>query len=956
MDWMDDFLEDTQMPKVSHYPWMDTVEMALGTKDNIDAIIDSCIESGLYAIDLETSGLDNRVFNGCTVDFIAGICLSPDGERGYYIPIMHDPDKYGEHNVPSSVWRPAMRRLVESEAVAIFHNGKFDQEFLQWNGDEPLGEWDKPKQWEDTLILAYLRNSRARRKGLKALSEAPPDADHEHPAGGPGLGMKMIELHELWGHEKKSKKFFYDFTTLDPSWRPSIEYAASDAICTYRLYKLLADEVVAGQKSVYLIEKLCVASTRWMERNRVFVDSEKVIELVKLGQQEWIDSIMELYAEASKILERDIMPGHYKLLRDIFVPDDHLFLVNEQIKQAKAQSQQRYPDPQGTIKVRGKEYPLIYDVNSPQQLGQMFAEMKVPGLKYTEKTGQVVTKKEVLNAIIEKAGEKFPFMAYVKRFREIWKALASYLYPMLLDVEPTDKSMRISFNGHKVDTGRFSTPAKDASRAKVPGWPQLNLQSMPATYDPYRPECMTRLRECIIARVGNFIVAIDYAGVELRIVTNLSLEPKWLTEFFRCSSCEKTFNQGDGTKTPPPPPPRCPNCGSDKIGDLHTLTALNFFGEDSINKPNWKKLRGDGKASNFALCYGGGGTAVMRSTGCDKQEGWRRKRAFDSTYKVLSGWWSGQHAFAKKHGYVQTGFGRRYPVPDIHSADGGFRAKAERNSVNGPVQGTSADITKIAMGLIYKEFKKRGWLEKARMIITMHDELVFDIHPSVLEEAIEVAKHIMTSNKMVLGRKWRIPYTTDVEIGHNWTVPWDLNSMRAAEVRFNGNKKYKGPDKAEADGLNWSDLPTFPSDLYPYFTRQSFDGPPITPSAPPPVQPTTVPPPTPAAAPEAPVEATPPMTKATISEPPPPTVQQKSRPVPESSNGECVYHLQAPLTLTTVMKLADIIRQCRNGGSKVLRLKSIDGASLDRWSEAFGHPEVKVSDQEFHILARSAGL
>ena len=169
---------------------------------------------------------------------------------------------------------------------------------------------------------------------------------------------------------------------------------------------------------------------------------------------------------------------------------------------------------------------------------------------------------------------------------------------------------------------------------------------------------------------------------------------------------------------------------------------------------------------------------MVTAVGCDKAEGWRIKEQFDKTYKVLSAWWREQHKFAKQHKFVVTAFGRRYPVPDIDSELGGFRAKAERNAVNGPVQATSADITKLAMGLIYKECKKRGWLDKAHMLITMHDELVFEIDKDILEEAIEIFMGLMCRNPALMRLKWAVPLTSDVEMGYSWMVPWDLKKIR----------------------------------------------------------------------------------------------------------------------------------------------------------------------------------
>ena len=217
------------------------------------------------------------------------------------------------------------------------------------------------------------------------------------------------------------------------------------------------------------------------------------------------------------------------------------------------------------------------------------------------------------------------------------------------------------------------------------------------------------------------------------------------------------------------------------------MTALSLYGKEAQNRPDWKALRGNGKATNFALCYGGSGNAVSRSTGVDQDEGRRIKATFDKTYKGLSKWWAHQHIFARKHGFVLTDFGRKYPVPDIHlpridpqtgRKNGGFIAKAQRNSVNGPVQGSSADITKLAMALIYKACRDRGWLDKVHMLLTMHDELVFEIDKGILKEAIDVLVECMAYNPVIMRRNWIIPLTVDVELGYDWTVPWDLNQIK----------------------------------------------------------------------------------------------------------------------------------------------------------------------------------
>lgn len=794
------FLEDANTHKVLPKPWMTTGEYKLVrcTASMLPSVIDACIASGLYSLDLETTGLDSRVFDGETVCKIVGCCLSADGRTGYYIPLRH---KQGvEHNVPWTLWKSEMRRLIESAARAIFHNGKFDQEFLQFCGGDPLGEWDDPKKWEDTLILAYLRDTRAKIKNLKFLSKNE-------------LGMEMIELEELFPPEKR-KHGFLDFSELDPSWDPVVWYGASDAICTWNLYPLLSKKVLEpgdglpGQGLVYGIEKLCVASTRWMERARILTDQEKAKDLIRIGQKEWFAALEEVYGSASEIVGRDVSPGYYRILRGD-VPECLSLKMDldqvqpgymERVDAARAESDKRALDP--TFKDAKKklrvqtltkrvpsiankgmsedvDFPLVYDILVPEELGSLLRECKIPGLTVTEKSGQVATNQEELERVLEEVGDKYPFAAKIKRFREVSKALGTYLLPIIEDCGP-DNTLRANFNAHQIDTGRFNAPS--SKRPKVDGGTRFPFHGTPATYDPKRPECLARVRECIIARPGKVMVAIDFSGVELRIVTNLSLEPKWLREFFHCSGCDKMFPAGDGTETPEAPPFFCPECGSDKIGDLHTLTGLSLYGDDAVKKPDWKQLRGYAKACNFALCYGGGGNAVVTSIGCDKSEGWRIKEQFDKTYKVLSAWWKEQHKFARQHKFVVTAFGRRYPVPDIDHEQSGFRAKAERNAVNGPVQASSADITKLAMGLIYKECKRRGWLEKVHMLITMHDELVFEIDRDILEEAVDIFVPIMCRNSPLQRLKWRVPLTSDVEMGPNWMVPWDLKKIRRTGV------------------------------------------------------------------------------------------------------------------------------------------------------------------------------
>ncbi len=1176
------FAREGNRPKIEQFEWMRSKKMELVKSiDQLGQIIDASIKSKLYALDLETTGLNTTVYDDRTVDQIVGFCLSYDGESGYYIPVRHT--GAGEvANLPLLEVEAQFRRLANSDAIGIFHNSKFDTAFLRYNGGEPMGVWDEHKKFEDTLILAHLRDSRTRRKGLKGLSLTE-------------LNCEMIELKQLFPPGTKN----FDFSTLDPNWAPVVWYAASDAICTYNLFKILYPQVVGpqavpNQQVIYSIEKMCIPATLWMETNRVPISQEKVRELIQIGQKEYFEAIKAVYAFCEETLGRDVSPPWWKVLSEgvsyddgdgdpkepippVFNADDTVMDFTKQCEEAEkiVKHNSKRPTWDQSLSLSKKveesqlkearvlstgeerEFPYQYDVLSPQQLGPLMEEMEVPDLRYTEKSHQVMTTAAEMDRLTELHGETFPFMAKIKRFRALHKALSTFLYPLRLrkdggDASDRDSMIKINYNGLKVDTGRFATPG--TKRGHLDGGTRYNIHSTPAGYDPQRPECLRRLRECIRARDGYFILANDYSGVELRIVTNLSREPKWITEYFRCSQCDFKFSRGDGESTPEAPPPFCPNCGSDKIGDLHSLSAIAFYGQDSTASPkefkllrqkskcvdpstliwtgqglrtmkslsygscdtfqaaqgisvwngseqvpvletyngglkdmyhvitrrglvtcsaehkfltaagglasvseglveglelrdpnrdaslgdsDWVSVRyrphrripemfcptnekmayfaglflGDGakhgknsvgvvhghvdktdqlgvpylewqgilkesleevgftpvsrkkslslgsrhvmrflgalelikggvegtrnlripswvlsqgrtallhflgglfdtdgcvserdaslsvttkdaqfagqiaaalyslgvlpsldpswnhtyeryyyrvrvrgseaplfkpymrhpgkitrfrdevrtrkpvqnkvlkiipagegqcvdlhisskdhiywtngvpthNSVNFALCYGGSGKAVTRTINCDDNEGWRIARQFNDTYRGLKDWWAKQHAFARKHGFVLTALGRKYPVPDIQlkrktknpvtgqwQDNGGFIAKAERNSVNSPIQGTSADITKLAMALTYKEFKAAGLLDKCKMIITMHDELVFEVHQDYVEQSLDILKVAMARNKAILSLKWPVPLTLDYEIAKDWTAKYNLTEM-----------------------------------------------------------------------------------------------------------------------------------------------------------------------------------
>lgn len=939
-------LDALALPKVEQKPWMLKTHMERVTADTLDRVVDECIAAGMYGFDLETTGLDNRVFysddgSPYTVDKTVGYCLAPSEDKGYYIPVRHRDPKTGNMaaaNVPMRLVLPALQRLVNSPARAVFHNAKFDQEFLQHEVMGGLGEWDDPDKWDDTFILAYMRDTRERNKGLKHLSNVE-------------LQREMIELTELFTPEEQ-KAGGLNFGNLDPTWEPTTWYACSDAMCTLGLRRVLYPQVndpdahKNEQRTLYKIEKSCVSATRWMERCRIPIDRPKVGELIRIGQREWFTCLVDVYAEINKALSRDARPKWMLVMQEHptlrFDPEcvEPSYMDSRETAMAHAgvednrlteKSVPMLTDPR---KQETVAFPVTYDVTIPEQLGLLMRELGVRGLRATEKSGQVKTSKDELERVIEETGDEYPYMGKIRRFREVAKALSSNLFPIWLDTSPErspDGRIRVSFNAHKVDTGRFSTPTP-REEARFTGQVRWNLHSIPATYDKKKPECMRRMREIIRVTDDKVLYAIDYSGVELRIVTNLSGEPKWIEEFFRCSECDTKFDKGQGTQ---PPPHFCPKCGSDKIGDLHTLTAISIYGEAAKDAPDFKHKRQSSKALNFAMCYGGGGSAAQRAVGVEKEEGWRIKNQFDKSYTGLRRWWGKQHETARRWTYVRTAFGRKYPLPDILNTDSGFRSKAERNAVNGPVQGTSADIMKLAMVLIYREFKKRGWLRRAKAIVTIHDELVFEVDGDIAEEMVDVTVPLMVE-KTVAPLGWLVPLKVDIEFGQDWLVPLNLIELE------HGKKPW--PEK-------WARM-------FPRRSNGQPHAPVVTPvaSVPLPVAPaapmhTSVVVPTPVVvpAPVAPESAE--WTPVRVQ--PPSGDGNAQTPGTTVEGGKCVHVVHTSrLSLGLMDKLARVIQRCEGRGTAPLRIVTETGeVLLDE-----GMTKVRVAPGEFKAIAMYEGI
>jgi len=361
-------------------------------------------------------------------------------------------------------------------------------------------------------------------------------------------------------------------------------------------------------------------------------------------------------------------------------------------------------------KQAGKEF----NVNSPKQLGEILFEtlgLKTKSRKRTS-TGAQSTKESVL---VELQNEH-PIIAKILEYRELQKLLSTYI-----DVIPTllgkDGRLHATFSQAGTTTGRMSSN-------------NPNLQNI-----PIRSELGRKIRNAFIAGKGSELVAFDYSQIELRIAAVLSKDEKLM----------QAFRDGE---------------------DIHTRVAAEVFGVTPENVD--LEMRRRAKIINFGIIYGMGVNALKTNLGTSREEAQQFYNRYFELFSGLASYLEKTKNDAARQGYVETMFGRRRYFAGINSRLPYVRAQAERMAINAPIQGTAtADVVKLAMRDIVALFKEKGWQGRAKMILQVHDELIFEIEEGLVREA---SKHIKDIMESVLSREQtnNVPILVEGEVGPNW--------------------------------------------------------------------------------------------------------------------------------------------------------------------------------------------
>ena len=373
-------------------------------------------------------------------------------------------------------------------------------------------------------------------------------------------------------------------------------------------------------------------------------------------------------------------------------------------------------------KIKKKIYKMAdteFNINSPKQLGEvLFGKLGLKSSKRSSSTGALSTRIEVL----EELAEENEIIGEIMAYRELQKLLSTYIDVIPKMVAP-DGRLHSRFIQNGATTGRFSSE-------------NPNLQNL-----PIKSELGRRIRNGFIAEEGYKLVAFDYSQIELRVAAILSGDKK-MTQIFR-----------EGK-------------------DIHAGVASFVFGVPIEKVTN--EMRRKAKVINFGIIYGMGVTALRKNIGGTRDEA---QKFYDNYFNQFSGvreYLDSVKAFAIKNSYTETLFGRKRYFPNIRSKIPFLKNMAERTATNAPLQGTAADIIKLAIRFADEDIKKAGLQNSVYLLLQVHDELVYEVKEEALGKTTKIIKSAMEG---VLERSY-LHYKTDIPLSANFGAGLNLGEVK----------------------------------------------------------------------------------------------------------------------------------------------------------------------------------
>ncbi len=381
-----------------------------------------------------------------------------------------------------------------------------------------------------------------------------------------------------------------------------------------------------------------------------------------------------------------------------------------QLKRLNAEFSQRLGELEHTIH-RLAGHP--FNVGSPKQLGEiLFEEMGLEGGQ-KGKAGTYTTSASVLESL---AAQGHPLPAQVLEWRHLDKLNSTYTQALIEQIHPKTKRVHTSYAMASASTGRLSST-------------DPNLQNI-----PIRTEEGRKIRQAFVAEPSRTLLSLDYSQIELRLLAHTA----------DIGALKQAFKEGQ---------------------DIHTLTASQVFGipPEQLDPA----IRRKAKAINFGIIYGISAFGLARQLGVEQSEAAAYMKTYFERYPGIQDYMERTKQYCREHGYVQTLFGRRCYVPGIHDKNPARRNFAERAAINAPLQGSAADILKRAMIRVPPALEQHGLTKKAKMLLTVHDELIFEVENEVLDQTAEIVKKVMESATLPK-LQLSVPLTVDIGKGQSW--------------------------------------------------------------------------------------------------------------------------------------------------------------------------------------------
>ena len=352
-----------------------------------------------------------------------------------------------------------------------------------------------------------------------------------------------------------------------------------------------------------------------------------------------------------------------------------------------------------------------FNIASPKQVGEvLFDKLRIVEKAKKTKTGQYVTSEEVLESL----RHKHPVVEKILEHRGLKKLLGTYIDALPQLINPRTGRVHTSFNQTVTATGRLSSS-------------NPNLQNI-----PIRDENGKEIRKAFIPDEGCLFFSADYSQIELRIMAHLSQDPHMI----------EAFQKGQ---------------------DIHAATAAKIYKTDLEHVS--REQRSKAKTANFGIIYGISTFGLAERLNVERKEAKELIDGYFANYPHVKEYMDESIRVAREKGYIETIFKRKRYLPDINSRNAVVRGYAERNAINAPIQGSAADIIKVAMIRIYRRFREEGI--QSKMILQVHDELNFSVVPAEKEKVQQIV-----ISEMEAAYKMKAPLRADYGWGSATATPW----------------------------------------------------------------------------------------------------------------------------------------------------------------------------------------